>query len=88
MNAGVNKERCRPRKFACIYLWISVVRTIRQLRSEFNGGGDSVGLLEYILRLLSPAAAIGVERSKPTTLDLTRTVRARNAVARHREYCS
>jgi hypothetical protein len=44
--------------------------------------------LEYILRLLSQAAAIGVERSKPTTLDLTRTARARSAVARRREYCN
>src|SRR5215216_6093961 len=50
MHAAVNKERCRPREFACIYLWISVVRTIRQWTGERQGASDSLGLLEYIRR--------------------------------------
>src|SRR5678815_602803 len=52
MHAGVNKERCRSHRFQCIYLWISVVRTIRQSFSEPRALGDSVGLLEYIWHVL------------------------------------
>src|ERR1700754_100006 len=74
MHDDVNKERYHSRNLACIYLWICVVRTIRQRIERSGPRRDSLGLLEYIFRLLSRIAAIGVEHAKPTTLDLTHAV--------------
>jgi len=53
-----------------------------------RGRGDSLGLLEYIFRSLPPFAPIRFEVRKPTTLDLTQTLRFPSVSAKRRNYCS
>jgi hypothetical protein len=44
--------------------------------------------LEYIFRSLPPIAPIGCEVRKPTTRDLTQTLRLADVRAKQRNYCS
>jgi len=53
-----------------------------------RGRGDSLGLLEYIFRSLPQFAPIRFEVRKPTTLDLTQTLRFPSVSAKLRNYCS
>ena len=53
-----------------------------------RGRGDSLGLLEYIFRSLPPFAPIRFEVRKPTTLDLTQTLRFPAVSEKRRNYCS
>jgi hypothetical protein len=68
MDDGVNKEGYQSRKFACIYLWICVFRTIRQWTRESTGVVTVLAYLNISFASGAEVAAIGVERASQQQL--------------------
>jgi len=88
MYDDVNKQRYQSRAVACIYLWIWVVRTIRQMTSEAAAAVTVLAYWNIYFARWRQFAPVGGEVRKPTTLDLTQTLRAACVRVQRGNFCS